>query len=67
MYVNMFIYVYILYIYIFIQTAIYMYIHILAKHPPSAGFPFPSGGAVPSAPIWETAALGGGKRNRKII
>ena len=37
---------------------------ILEKLPPSAGFLLPSGGAVSSAFIWETAALGGGKRKR---
>ena len=33
-----------------------MYIYILAKQLPWAMFPSPSGGAPPSAPIWETAA-----------
>ena len=33
----------------------------LAKYPPSAGFPSPSGGV---APIWETAAFGGGEREQ---
>ena len=28
-----------------------MNIYILAKYPPSAGFPSPSGGTVPSAPL----------------
>ena len=44
-----------------------------AKHPPSAGFPSPSGGTapfgalvgVPLAPIWETAAFGGVEREIK--
>ena len=40
---------------------------IRAKHPPWAGFLSPSMGAAPRAPpskrhLWETAALGGGKR-----
>ena len=38
------------------------YYWILAKYPPSVGFPSPSGGVAPSAPIWETAAFGGGER-----
>ena len=40
-------------------------IYKLAKYSPSAGFPSPSGGVVPSGPIWETAAFGGGERNEK--
>ena len=34
--------------------------------PPSAGFPSPSGGVAPTAPIWATAAFGGGERKKKI-
>ena len=30
-----------------------IYYNILAKHPPSAGFPSPSGGAAPSAAVKE--------------
>ena len=43
-----------------------MYIYILAKQPPSAAFPSPSGGAPPSAPIWETAAVDGVSANKKL-
>ena len=35
----------------------------LTKFPPWAGFPSPSGGVAPLAPIWETAAFGGGLSN----
>ena len=42
-------------------------IYILTKHPPSAGFPSPSGGVALSAPIWVTAAFGGGERNEAKI
>ena len=38
---------------------------MLAKHPPSAGFPSPYGGAAPPAPILEAADFGGGKRIMK--
>ena len=38
----------------------------LAKHTPSTGFPSPSEGTVPSAPIWKTAFFGGSKRRKKI-
>ena len=44
----------------------YCPIYRLVKHPPSAGFPSPSGGAAPAVPIWETAAFGGGKRRRVL-
>ena len=37
--------------------------YLLAKHPPSEGFPWPSGRA---APIWETAALGGCKIRKEM-
>ena len=57
------------------------FISKLAKYPPSAGFPSPSGGVAPSvpplgaagapdgapmAPIWKNAALGGGERKKKL-
>ena len=38
------------------------YPEILAKHQSSAGFPSPSRGAVPPAPIWETAVFSGDKK-----
>ena len=59
---------------------IYMNIYILAKYPPSAGFPSPSGGVAPWVPplgafgatvgaptalIWETAAFSGGERKKE--
>ena len=62
-----------MYSYIFVFINIY----ILAKFPPSAGFPSPSGGVAPlapplgafgapvgapAAPIWVTAAFGCGER-----
>ena len=50
----------------FVEFEVYIYIDITAKHPPSAGFLSPSGGAAPSAPIRETNAFGGGNRIGKI-
>ena len=40
----------------------YIYIYILVKYPPSAGFSSPSGGVALPVLIWETAAEGGGER-----
>ena len=40
---------------------------ILTKHPPSAGFLSPSGGAAPSAPVRQTAAFSGGERKVKNL
>ena len=37
----------------------------LAKYPPSVGFPLPSRGVAPPAPIWETAAFGDGERKKR--
>ena len=56
-----------LYIYLFSLKYFINYLHILAKQPPSAGIPSPSGEAVPplgavGAPSGETAAFGGGER-----
>ena len=46
-----------------IALKLYRNLEVVAKEPPSAGFPSPSGGVAPYGdPIWETAAFGGGER-----
>ena len=49
---------------IYKKKYLYRLTYILAKQPPLAGFPSPSGGAAPPAPIWETAAFDGGKKKK---